>query len=123
MSGRLVGRDVALAATGTALADAIGGAGELLLVAGEPGIGKSALLAEQSRLAAAAGVRVLHGAGWEGAGAPPYWLWTQVLRGLGPDDARIIDRASSGGVAEARFRLFDAVGVALADAAPLLVVL
>ncbi|MFC0542917.1 ATP-binding protein [Kutzneria chonburiensis] len=113
--GRLVGRDAALAATGAALADAVAGVGGLLLVAGEPGIGKSALLAEQSRRAT---VRVLHGAGWEGA--PSFWLWTQVLRGLGA--AGIFDRASAGG-AEARFRLFDAVGVALAEAAPLLVVL
>jgi AAA ATPase domain len=115
-SRRLVGRDTALAATAAALADAVAGVGGLLLVAGEPGIGKSALLAEQSRRAA--GVRVLHGAGWEGA--PSYWLWTQVFRGLGA--AEIFDRASASG-AEARFRLFDAVGVALADAAPLLVVL
>ncbi len=27
---------------------------------------------------------MLRGVGWDGAGAPPYWLWTQVLRGIGP---------------------------------------
>ena len=81
--GRLVGRDAALGIAGAALADALAGTGAVLLVTGEPGIGKSALLAEVSRDAASRGARVLRGVGWNGAGAPPYWLWTQVLRGIG----------------------------------------
>ena len=127
-AGRLVGRDAALAVTGVALADALAGAGGLLLVTGEPGIGKSALLAEQVRRAAAAGVRVLRGAGWGGAGAPPYWLWTQVLRGLDaqevPEPARMLERLGGGATGpDDRFRLFDAVRAALVASAPLLVVL
>jgi hypothetical protein len=122
-SARLVGRDAALATTGAALADALDGAGGLVLVTGEPGIGKSAVLAEQARRAAARGVRVLRGVGWEGAGAPPYWLWTQVLRDLDPDATDLFERATSGDVAESRFRLFEAVRTALVTAAPLLVVL
>ena len=126
--GRLVGRGTALTTTEVALADAVAGRGGLLLVTGEPGIGKSALLAEQVRRAGAAGVRVVRGAGLSQSGAPPYWLWTQVLRGLAPDQfpdaARLLDRA--GGATERpadRFRLFDAVRAALAAAAPLLVAL
>jgi tetratricopeptide (TPR) repeat protein len=129
-AGRLVGRDAALATTGAGLAAAVEGAGGLLLVSGEPGIGKSALLAEQARRASASGVRVLRGVCWAGAGAPPYWLWTQVLRGLPPgereDGSWMPDRAAAGegtAAAEARFRFFEAVGHALAGAAPLLVVL
>ena len=127
---RLVGRAAALVATGAALADAVAGAGGLMLVVGEPGIGKSAVLTEQARRAAAAGVRVLRGVGWEGAGAPPYWLWTQVLRGLPGEDpggaTTLFDRApirAGAETAEARFRLFDAVRDRFAVAAPLLVVL
>jgi tetratricopeptide (TPR) repeat protein len=123
--GRLVGREAALAATGAALEDALAGTGGLLLVVGEPGIGKSALLAEQARRAGAAGIRVVRGAGW--AGAPPYWLWTQVLRGLAgdamPGVARLLDRGAGAADPDDPFRLFDAVRAALADNAPLLVVL
>ncbi|MFC4949102.1 ATP-binding protein [Pseudonocardia sp. GCM10023141] len=129
-ASRLVGRSAALATTGAALADAVAGAGGLMLVAGEPGIGKSAVLTEQTRLAVAAGVLVLRGVGWEGAGAPPYWLWTQVLRGLPGDvpggPATPFDRApirSGAETAEARFRLFDTVRARFAAAGPLLVVL
>ena len=53
--GRLVGRDAALGIAGAALDDALAGAGQLLLVTGEPGIGKSALLAEVARGAARPG--------------------------------------------------------------------
>ena len=122
---RLVGRTAALAATGAALSDAEAGVGGLLLVTGEPGIGKSALLAEQARRAAAWQLRVVRGAGYAEAGAPPYWLWTQVLRGLPAarlgDAARLLDRANVGEVPhppEARFRLFDAVREVLVAAAP-----
>src|SRR6478609_10738588 len=84
--GRLAGRDAALHTIGAALADARDGAGGLLVVTGDPGIGKSALLAETARRAVADGVRVLRSVGWQGAGAPPYWLWTQVLRALDAAD-------------------------------------
>jgi tetratricopeptide (TPR) repeat protein len=129
-ASRLVGRDMALRTTGAALADAVAGAGGLVLVAGEPGIGKSAVLTEQARRAAGSGVRVLRGVGWEGTGAPPYWLWSQVLRGMpgaGQEDATaVFDRALvrvGAEAAEARFRLFADVRDRLALAAPLLVVL
>src|SRR5919107_2837252 len=138
--GRLVGRDAALGIAGAALADALAGTGAVLLVTGEPGIGKSALLAEVSRDAASRGARVLRGVGWNGAGAPPYWLWTQVLRGIetGPEPvplgeaSRLLaaprqDEAESAqDAADAQFRLFDAVATALgrlADDAPLAVIL
>ena len=81
-----------------------------------------------ARRASAQGLRVLRGAGWKGSGAPPYWLWTQVLRGLPAvelgDAARLLDRAGAEADApEARFRLFDAVARALAGSTPTLVVL
>lgn len=120
---QLVGRDAALGIVGAAMADALSGTGQLLLVAGEPGIGKSALVAEQARRASAAGITVLRGSCWEGAGAPPYWLWTQVLRGLGSAGIPTSDAGTAAEAADARFRLFEAVGATLAAAAPLVVVL
>jgi tetratricopeptide (TPR) repeat protein len=138
--GRLVGRDAALGIAGAALADALAGTGTVLLVTGEPGIGKSALLAEVSRDATSRGARVLRGVGWNGAGAPPYWLWTQVLRGIGTglepaalgEASRLLagprqgEADSAQEAADAQFRLFDAVATALhrlADDAPLVVIL
>src|ERR687890_2136539 len=120
--GRLVGRNAALGIAGAALADALAGTGAVLLVTGEPGIGKSALLAEVSRDATSRGARVLRGVGWNGAGAPPYWLWTQVLRGIGtgPEPVALgeagrlvagphpVEAESARGAAEAQFPVFDA---------------
>ncbi len=85
--GRLVGREAALGMAGAALDDALAGVGQLLLITGEPGIGKSALLAEIARQATARGARVLRGVCWDGAGAPPWWPWIQVLRGIDRDAA------------------------------------
>ena len=44
--GRLVGRHSVLAATESVLRDARAGAGQFLLISGEAGIGKSAVLSE-----------------------------------------------------------------------------
>src|SRR5512144_293113 len=51
-----------------------------MLVAGEPGIGKTSLTNEFGRDAVERGARVLRGGNFEGGGAPPYWPWVQVLR-------------------------------------------
>jgi hypothetical protein len=142
---RLVGRDAALAVLRATLDGAAGGRGEVALLAGEAGIGKTALAAELARQAAGAGARVLWGQCWQGEAVPAYWPWVQVLRAateaapavaLG-DAARLLPGASdadaagaaAGPVEEpaaARFRLFDAVVrvlAALAARQPLLVVL
>ena len=51
-----------------------------MLVAGEPGIGKSRLAEELASAAREAGARVLVGRCWEAGGAPAYWPWVQSLR-------------------------------------------
>jgi hypothetical protein len=116
---RLVGRDQAQAVIAVSLARAMSGTGGLVLVSGEPGIGKSALL---SWLAdEAAGATVLRGFCWEGSGAPPYWPWTQVLRAAGRPAAelgeagRLLDPephddvVGAAAAADAQFRLMQAV--------------
>jgi tetratricopeptide (TPR) repeat protein len=62
------------------LADVTAGHGHLLLLSGEPGIGKTRLADEFGRFAVVQGVRVAWGRCWEGSGAPAYWPWIQVAR-------------------------------------------
>jgi DNA-binding CsgD family transcriptional regulator/tetratricopeptide (TPR) repeat protein len=78
----LVGRETEIGALLTALDAAVAGRGSLLLVAGEPGIGKSRLADEFAAKGESVDARVLWGRCWEAGGAPAYWPWTQALRGL-----------------------------------------
>ena len=68
----LVGREGALDATRATLARVRSGAGSILLVAGEAGIGKSRLLREMSAEARSQGFVVLKGASFEADRAIPY---------------------------------------------------
>jgi DNA-binding SARP family transcriptional activator len=85
----LVGRLGELGALTTAFAEARAGRGRMVTVAGEAGIGKTRLAEELAAYAAAQGATVVWGRAYESEGAPPFWLWIQVLRGLstevGPD--------------------------------------
>ncbi|MBM7809122.1 DNA-binding SARP family transcriptional activator/RecA/RadA recombinase [Geodermatophilus bullaregiensis] len=80
--GGLVGRDAHLRVIDEALAATATGRGRVVLVAGEPGIGKTELAEEAARRARASGVAVGWGRSDQDAGAPPFWPWTQVLRTL-----------------------------------------
>ena len=79
-TGPLLGREPELAELRANLVDAIAGGGRLVLVCGEPGIGKSRLLDEFATQAGAQGARVLWGRCWEAGGAPAYWPWCQSIR-------------------------------------------
>ncbi|MEU1585545.1 AAA family ATPase [Micromonospora sp. NPDC005710] len=56
--------------------------GGLVLVTGEPGIGKTTLVTSAAREARQRGALVLGAACWDSDSAPGYWPWTQVLRAL-----------------------------------------
>ncbi|MGW3616735.1 ATP-binding protein [Micromonospora arida] len=56
--------------------------GGLVLVTGEPGIGKTTLVTSAAREARHRGALVLGAACWDSDSAPGYWPWVQVLRGL-----------------------------------------
>jgi hypothetical protein len=79
-AGAFVGRNAEILALRAALDDVLAGRGSLVLLVGEPGIGKTRLAEELSALARTAGAEVLWGRSWEGAGAPALWPWVQILR-------------------------------------------
>src|SRR5687767_10563999 len=76
----LVGREGELATLLGRLADAGRGQGGVALVAGEPGIGKTRLLAELADRAGAAGWTVLVGHAYDTEGMPPYLPFIEALR-------------------------------------------
>jgi len=96
-SGGFVGRERELGVLLGALDDAVAGRGRLVLVAGEPGIGKSRLADELAHHARDRGARVCVGRCWEAGGAPAYWPWVQALRAYVRDVDRDALRAQLGG--------------------------
>jgi class 3 adenylate cyclase/tetratricopeptide (TPR) repeat protein len=82
MSARLtpfVERDAERANMRRLVEDAFAGHGRLALVAGEPGIGKSRLVAEIGAEAQTRGIRVLAGHCVEMSGAPPYLPYVEMI--------------------------------------------
>ena len=130
-----VGRESVMERLQGAFQESRRGKGRLLLLVGEPGIGKTRTAEELANHARAAGARVLTGRCHEGEGAPAFWPWIQILREAiaereGADLAQLVGPGGSD-LAElvpelrerlpqlepvtdtapesARFRLFDAV--------------
>jgi hypothetical protein len=148
-SATFVGREPEMSELVAAHDAAAGGRGRLILIAGEPGIGKSRLADELAARARERGTLVLWGRCWEDAGAPPFWSWIQVLRAClrsqGPEAGRALMGTALRDIAQmlpelrgpgdpeepatsesARFQLFDSVTTFFRRAAaerPLLVVL
>lgn len=148
-----VGREHEFAVLCERLDAAFEGRGGLVLLAGEPGVGKTRTAAEFARHASGQGASVLWGRCYERAGAPPYWPWLQAIGAhasacpldrlrseLGPDAgviAEVVPAVSErlGGVQpppklmderQARFRLLDAIARFLrrvGDRQPLVLVL
>jgi DNA-binding SARP family transcriptional activator len=78
--GPFVGRDRELQRLRLAVNDALEGHGGLVVLVGEPGIGKTQTALELGRYAVERGVCVLWGRCYEREGAPPYWPWVQAIR-------------------------------------------
>jgi predicted ATPase len=75
----LVEREAERATLRQLLDDALVGHGKLALVAGEPGVGKSRLVAEIGDEAEARGMRLLTGHCVEMSGAPPYLPYVEII--------------------------------------------
>jgi eukaryotic-like serine/threonine-protein kinase len=114
----LVGRTRELAGLRAALREAIAGRGRLILVAGEPGIGKTRLAEELSARARSEGAHVLWGRCWEGRGAPAYWPWVQVIRGYARGRSATRLAAELGACAPFVTHLVPELRVRLTDVAP-----
>jgi predicted ATPase len=84
-----VGRELELGVLGGCLERAIAGAGSLVMVAGEAGIGKTQMLREFVATARRRGAVTLWGSSFEGDWHPPYGPWAEALGEL----ARSLDPA------------------------------
>ncbi|MFB3092719.1 MAG: AAA family ATPase, partial [Dehalococcoidia bacterium] len=130
-----VGRGRELGVLNTALEQTLDGHGRLVMLAGEPGIGKTRTAQELASRAELNGALVLWGRCVDEEGAPPYWPWLQVLRDYvqGAEPERLYSEMASGAAAigemvsevraklpdleplsalepqQARFRLFDSI--------------
>ena len=150
--GLFVGREQEVETLRAAADDALDGEARLLLVGGEPGIGKTRLCEEIATYVRLRGAKVHWGRCQEDEGAPAYWPWIQLIRSyvrdsdpvalaweLGADAPYIaqlvpevaqrlgnVEAAEPGTDEAARFRLFDAVSRFLISASasrPLMLVL
>jgi DNA-binding CsgD family transcriptional regulator len=131
-----VGRERELAQLNAALGDAISKQGRLVMLVGEPGIGKTRTAEELAGLARQRGAVVLWGRCPEERGAPPYWPWAQIIRAyVGEREPGVVRSEMGAGAADiaqvvpevreglpdlpaspvlqdpeqARFRLFDSI--------------
>jgi DNA-binding SARP family transcriptional activator len=138
-SAGLVGRDVELRQAIATLDEARGGT-RVVLVEGEPGIGKTRLVEELAAHATARGTDVHWGRAFEGGATPAFWPWLPPLRALvgrlgtgvtvAPELISVVETNGSEDGAthtdRTRFRFFDAVTNLIADTAteqPLMLVL
>jgi class 3 adenylate cyclase len=150
--GVFVGRESEIEELRRAVDDARAGQGRLVLLAGEPGIGKTRTASELGTYARVRGFQVLWGRSHETGGAPAYWPWVQIIRAYLHDrDAQHVRSEMGTGAADiaqvvsevrerlpdlpsppalepeqARFRLFDSITAFLRNAAgaqPLVLIL
>ncbi len=76
--GVFVGRESELERLRKAFDNTVAGHGGLVMLVGEPGIGKTRTTQELETYAKMRGATVLWGRTHESAGAPPYWPWIQA---------------------------------------------
>ncbi|HEX8744348.1 MAG TPA: protein kinase [Thermoleophilaceae bacterium] len=144
-AGVFVGREREVERLRSAFEDSLAGRGRLVMLVGEPGIGKTRTSQELLTYARLRDARVLVGRAYEGEGAPAYWPWVQVARAymegrtkeelqadMGPgaaDIAQVVgevrgvlpadgaaEPAAAADSEQARFRLFDSVTTFLRNA-------
>ncbi len=120
-SNLFVGRRAERALLNEKLSAAASGSGQIVMVSGEAGIGKTRLLANLCEEADVRNISVHIGRCRESAGAPPFWPWLNALSDRFGADSDIVRRltghSDTGSLDElsdtAQFRLFDAFSAAL----------
>jgi DNA-binding SARP family transcriptional activator len=120
----LVGRDAELGHLRGRLRQIASGDGGAVVLAGEPGAGKTTLAEAAAHLARATGITTAWGRCLDAASTPAYWPWSQVLRAL-PDGPLVQaarqrldgDVAADGEDSARQFRAYQAVAAALGEAA------
>ena len=152
-SSDFVGREPEMSELKAAFDDAFAGKGRLVMLVGEPGIGKTRTAEELASYALQQNSRVLWGRCHEQQGMPPFWPWVQIIRtyvrDCEPEKMRVEMGTGAGDIAElvpevkerlpdvqpppplespeqARFRLFDSVTTWLRNASqtqPLVLIL
>ena len=75
-----VGREREMGQLRAALDDALAGRGRLVMLVGEPGIGKTRTAEELAGIARERGAEVLWATCPEERGSPPYGAWVQLIR-------------------------------------------
>ncbi|MCH7736491.1 MAG: ATP-binding protein, partial [Chloroflexi bacterium] len=96
-----IGRQREMAVLTAALDDALSGRGQMVMLAGEPGIGKTRLAQELASRAESLGAQVMWGWCYEHVGAPPYWPFVQPIRAYieSTDPGQLSSQMGSGGAA------------------------
>ncbi|MCU1357760.1 MAG: hypothetical protein JWM89_3178 [Acidimicrobiales bacterium] len=102
--GIVIGRDRELSVAFDAVSAARSGAGRVVTIEGEAGVGKTTIAEAAARHADIVGVRTLWGQGVADLGAPALWLWEPVIRDLGV--AGSFEDLEGADESEARFRRF-----------------
>ncbi|MEV4351387.1 AAA family ATPase [Actinoplanes sp. NPDC049596] len=125
MGSGLVGRVAEVVALDRLRAGAERGEGAVVLVTGDAGAGKTALVEEAVSRAGAAGWTVLAGRADPDEGAPLFWPWIRLLESSGGVlSPGLLSLADDGGsVAAARFRTIQRAVAALREVGPMLLVL
>ncbi len=91
----IIGRDDELARFRRAVDRAKTGHGSVLLIDGDPGVGKTRLLEAMGQQAVDLGCRVALARCVEVGGSPPFWPWIQIVRALGVE--AVADAATGDG--------------------------
>src|SRR5262249_52701553 len=75
-----VGRDQEMSELQAALHETLSGRGQVVMLVGEAGSGKTRLAEQLATYSRMRGAQVLIGRCYEGDGAPAFWPWIEVLR-------------------------------------------